>query len=446
MATLLIKNGWLVNPLPGMPQGRLDLSVVDGAVARIEPAIEPAADRVIDASGRVIMPGLVQSHIHLCQTLFRGLANDLSLLNWLRTRIWPLEAAHDEESLYLSAKLGLAELIRGGTTAIIDMGTLRHTDAIFHAIAESGLRAQAGKAMMDHPRNLPEYLAETTDAALDDSVRLLERWHGQADGRIRYGFAPRAAIACSEACLRSTRELSDRYGVPVHTHGAETPDEVSLVQAEHGRRNITYLSDIGICGPRAQIAHCIWLDDDEMHDMRRNGTHVLHCPSSNLKLGSGLARIPEMVAQGINVSIGADGAPCNNNLDGFLEMRLASLMQKPRLGPQAMPAVDSFRLATLGGATAMGLESAIGSLEIGKRADIVLLDTTAPHCSPFNFEEPAAQIVYSSRASDVCTTIVDGRVLMLDRQLLTIDVTSLPQDARRSQERVIERARRLGYV
>jgi 5-methylthioadenosine/S-adenosylhomocysteine deaminase len=446
MGTLLVRNGWLVNPNSELPNGRLDIYVVDDRISRIGVDLPIGADLILDASNRVVMPGLIQTHIHLCQTLFRNQANDLALLDWLRKRIWPLEAAHDEDSLFISARLGLAELIKGGTTAIVDMGTLHHTNSIFDAIVESGIRAQSGKVMMDHPENLPEYLRETTDRAIDESVQLLETWHGREEGRIRYGFAPRAAIACTRNCLHAIVQLSQQYGVPIHTHAAETQDEVGLIQEEHNLRNITYLSEVGLCGPNVQIAHCIWLDDEEIADLQRHDTQVLHCPSSNLKLGSGIAMIPEMLSKGINVSLGADGAPCNNNLDAFTEMRLASLIQKPRLGPTAMPAEDSFRLATLYAARAMGLETEIGSIEEGKKADLNIMEIDQPHCAPFNYDDPVSQIVYSSRASDVLTTIVDGKVLMQDRQLLRIDEFALSQSARQAQKRVVERAAKWGTL
>src|SRR6185436_16438850 len=331
----------------------------------------------IDCSGMVILPGLVQAHIHLCQTLFRGLADDLSLENWLTQRIWPLEAAHTEGSIYASAMLGAAELLLGGTTAILDMETVRHTGAAFEALESIGLRATAGKCLMD-----PASLRESTDRALQESADLCAKWHGAAAGRLRYCFAPRFAPSCTGPLLRAVSDLAERAGAVIHTHAAETPLELQMVKRETGNDELAYLDSVGISGPRAALAHCVWVDQEGIARLARQQTNVVHCPSSNLKLGSGVAPIPEMLAAGCRVGLGADGAACNNRLDAFEEMRLAALIQKPRLGPEALPAAQVLELATLGGARALGLEAEIGSIEVGKRADVVVLDLDSPRTQP----------------------------------------------------------------
>src|SRR5437762_10444936 len=347
--------------------------VVDGDVVVEDGKIESVGvgrgragtGRVIDCTGLVIIPGLIQAHIHLCQPLFRGLADDLPLEDWLARRIWPLEAAHTEESVYWSAMLGAAELLLGGTTAILDMETVRHTAAAFAALEAIGLRATAGKCLMDSPTS-PASLRESTDAALTESADLCAKWHGAAGGRLRYCFAPRFAPSCTGPLLRAVSDLAEKSGAMMHTHAAETPLELDTVRRETGHDEIAYLDSVGISGPRAALAHCVWMDKDDIAVLARQRTNIVHCPSSNLKLGSGIAPIPEMLAAGCRVGIGADGAPCNNRLDAFAEMRLAALIQKPRLGPDALPAGQALELATLGGARALGLEAAIGSIEVGK--------------------------------------------------------------------------------
>jgi cytosine/adenosine deaminase-related metal-dependent hydrolase len=374
-----------------------------------------------------VIPGLVQAHIHLCQTLFRGLADDLSLEDWLKQRIWPLEAAHTAESIYASAMLGGAELLLSGTTAILDMETVRHTGAAFEALEAIGIRATAGKCLMDAPSN-PGALRESTEKALTESVDLCARWHGAAEGRLRYCFAPRFAPSCTGPLLRAVSDLAEKAGAVVHTHAAETLVELDIVKRETGHDEIAYLDSVGISGPRAALAHCVWVDKDGIARLARQATNIVHCPSSNLKLGSGIAPIPEMLAAGCRVGIGADGAPCNNRLDAFAEMRLAALIQKPRLGPDALPAAHALELATLGGARALGLENEIGSVETGKRADLIVLDLSGPHTQPEE-GDIISRIVYSARAADVRHVIVDGRVVVKDGALKTADVTEIERDA-----------------
>ena len=388
----------------------------------------------IDCTGLVVLPGLIQAHIHLCQTLFRGLADDLSLEDWLAQRIWPLEAAHTADSVHASAMLGATELLLGGTTAILDMETVRHTGAAFEALESIGIRATAGKCLMDAPSN-PAGLREPTDKALSESADLCARWHGAAGGRLRYCFAPRFAPSCTGPLLRAVSDLAEKTGAVIHTHAAETPVELELVKRETGHDEIAYLDSVGISGPRSALAHCVWVDKDGIARLARQATNVVHCPSSNLKLGSGVAPIPEMLAAGCRVGIGADGAPCNNRLDAFEEMRLAALIQKPRLGPDALPAAQVLELATLGGARAMGLEAEIGSIEVGKRADLVVLDLAGPHAQPED-ADLVSRIVYSARAADVRHVIVDGRIVVRDGIMKTADVAEIRTNANKHARRL----------
>lgn len=382
---------------------------------------EPAAERIIFAEGKLLIPGLIQTHIHLSQTLFRSQADDLELLDWLKKRIWPLEGAHDEESLYYSALLGISELLLGGTTALVDMQTVHHTESAIHAIAESGIRATTGKVMMDHGEEVPGTLIQSTNDAIQESVDLLEKWHGRENGRIQYAFTPRFVVSCTEELLKEVVILSSKYGVRVHTHASENRDEIEIVERERGMRNVLYLDHIGMAAPNLILTHCIWLNDEEINVLQKRDVKLAHCPTCNIKLSSGIAPIPEMLKRGITVSLGADGAPCNNNLDVFQEMKMAALIQKPLHGPTVMPAKEVFKLATLGGARAMGLENDIGSIEVGKKADLVLVSLDEPHVNPAEKVDPYSLLVYSVRSSDVCLTMVDGKILMENRELKTID-------------------------
>ncbi len=401
------------------------------------------AAQVVDCTGLVIIPGLVQAHVHLCQTLFRGLADDLKLEDWLARRIWPLEGAHTEESVYWSAMLGAAELLLGGTTAILDMETVRHTDAAFRALEQIGIRATAGKCLMDAP-SAPVPLRERTDSALAEATDLCARWHDRADGRLRWCWAPRFVPSCTGPLLRAVSDLAERTGTLIHTHAAETPVELQIVMRETGQDEIAYLDAVGIAGERAVLAHCVWVDPEGIRRLARQRTGVVHCPSSNLKLGSGIAPVPEMLRAGCRVGIGADGAPCNNRLDGFAEMRLAALIQKPRLGPDALPAAQVLELATLGGARVLGLEREIGSVEVGKRADLTVLDLSGPHTQP-DSADLVSRIVYSARASDVRHVLVDGQLVVASGRLRTAKLDEIRRQANvsaRSLERSLSRGRR----
>ncbi|BCG60676.1 5'-deoxyadenosine deaminase [Paenibacillus sp. URB8-2] len=441
MGGILIKNAELITMNKREEILRGDIRIKDDLIAEIGSGLAPLeGETVIDATGRTVIPGFVQTHIHLCQTLFRGKADDLELMDWLRKRIWPLEAAHDGESLYYSAMLGIGELISSGTTTIVDMETVHHADYAFQAIAKSGIRALSGKVMMDQKGgDVPEALQEDTAASLQESVDLLEKWNGYDGGRIRYAFSPRFVISCTEPLLTEVRDLSARYGVKVHTHASENQGEIEIVQAMTGMRNIVYLDHIGLANERLILAHCIWLDEEERRILRERGVHVSHCPGSNLKLSSGIADTPGLIHEHVSVSLGADGAPCNNNLDMFNEMRLAALIQKPLHGPTAMDAKSVFRMATIGGAKAVGMENEIGSIEVGKKADLAILNLYNFHTFPSFDVDPISRIVYSATRADVETTIINGKILM-DRGILkTVDKDTVLREADRSIQRLLAR-------
>jgi 5-methylthioadenosine/S-adenosylhomocysteine deaminase len=383
------------------------------------PIIEDYPDlEILDASGCAVLPGFVQTHIHLCQTIMRGAADDLRLIDWLKKRVWPMEAAHDAESLYASARLGIAEMMLGGTTTALTMETVNYTEEVFRAVEESGFRATVGKCMMDKGADLPVALAENTRASIRESLQLLDHWHGRCDGRIRYAFAPRFAVSCTRELLEEVAGLSQERGVMIHTHASESQEEIALVRKETGRENIGYLESIGLIGHRTVLAHCVWATDEEIALLAASKTGVSHCPSSNLKLGSGIARVTEMLQAGVKLSLGADGAPCNNRLDMLTEMRSAALLQKVRCGPAALPAKQVLRMATIDGARALGLDNEIGSIEEGKRADILLLNLDKLHLTPQ--PDIVSTIIYSAERSDVESLIIDGRLIMKNRRLLTM--------------------------
>jgi 5-methylthioadenosine/S-adenosylhomocysteine deaminase len=443
LTTILIKHSYLITMDAEDHCLHSDLLIEGDSIKQIGQNITAQADKVIDASGKLVLPGFVQAHIHLCQSLFRGQADDQNLLQWLLT-ITTLESHHTPETLYASARLGLAEMIKSGATGVIDMGTLHHQDSVFRAIQESGIRAQAGKAMMDLTENLPPALQETTEASVKESVDLLHRWHGKANGRIRYGFAPRWQLWNTEGLLKEIKQEADHHAAGIHGHAGEIQDEVPQMLRERGFRNLKYLEHIGVVGPNVQMAHCIWLDEAELDVLEQTGTHVLHCPCCNLKLGSGIARVPEMLARGINVALGSDGTPSNNNYDMFIEMRFASLIHKYRLSADAMPASAVLRMATSNGARALSLGGdSLGSLVPGKKADLIILDDGGLHAAPlheFTRDDPVRRIVSAYQSASVRTSIIDGQLVMENGKLLTMDEDQVLADARQAWDSIARKA------
>ena len=440
--SLLLAGGTIVT---GNDQGEIlrDAAlVVEGdRITQIVPSESARSFRgeIIDARGFVVIPGFVQTHVHLCQTLFRGMADDLFLLDWLKRRIFPLEAAHTATSIYQSALLGIIELVRSGTTTILDMGSIHYEEEIIRAIGESGLRAFVGKAMMDVNDLYPK-LRESTHDALTSTRALIEQWHNSYDGRVRYAVAPRFVLSCSDTLLNGVREMMTSFdGVLFHTHASENTNEVEAVRMRCRMENIEYLHHLGLLSHRSCLAHCIHLTDAEIGILSGTHAHVAHCPSSNLKLASGIAKIPCLLERGINVSLGADGAPCNNSLDMFQEMRLASLIQKPVHGPTSMPAREVFMMATRAGAKALGLERELGSLEPGKKADLVLLNLNHPW-DPVEKENIYSSIVYSGGPENVDSVMIDGRWIYRAKVFNGIDVERIVRRAEAELTQLLARA------
>ena len=438
MESILIKNGTLItmDEQDSIVEG--DLLIRDGGIVGVGPQ-EVKADVVVDAGGCAVLPGFVQTHIHLCQTLFRGAADDLPLLDWLKKRVWPMEAAHTARSIRASANLGLAELIKGGTTCALTMETVNHTEEVFKVVDETGFRAIVGKCMMDKGDDVPDELHEETEASIAESLHLLQAWDGKADGRIRYCFAPRFALSCTKELLERVGTLARERGVMIHTHASENRNECAIVENETGLRNVTYLDSVGISGQHVVLAHCVHLDEVEFHTLLHTKTNVAHCPSSNLKLGSGIAEISKMLDRGISVSLGADGAACNNRLDMFTEMRSMALLQKALHGPEVLPAKQALRIATIGGAAALGLQNEIGSLETGKRADVTVVNLNSLQSTP-HAKDLVSALVYSGQTSDVQSVVIDGKIVMKDRKLLTIDEESVIAEAGREGAELFSRA------
>ncbi|HEX5214146.1 MAG TPA: 5'-deoxyadenosine deaminase [Vicinamibacterales bacterium] len=415
-----------------------DLWIEGGRIASVGaiPA-EVTPETTIDAGGALVLPGFIQTHVHLCQTLFRGAADDLPLLAWLRDRIWPMEAAHDQATLAASARLAAAELLLSGTTTALTMETVHDTDAVFEALASTHLRATIGKCLMNRGDGVPRRLFQSTAAGIDESLALHRRWHGAAGGRLRAALAPRFALSCTRDLLEATAAASAAHGLLVHTHASEQRAEIDLVRRETGMDNIAYFAAVGLGSPRLCAAHCVWPTEAELQLIADQQIKVLHCPGSNLKLGSGVAPIVDMRARGIDVSLGSDGAACNNSLDMFHEMRLAATLQAMRAGPGALPARDVVWMATRGGARALGLDREIGTIAPGYKADLIVVENHSVHHQPGR--DPYATLVYSARPTDVRVTIVDGEVVAHDGELSWADVDEIRLNAADAAARLLAR-------
>jgi len=370
----------------------------------------------------LLVPGMVGAHTHSVQSLGRGISDDAELLDWLFDYVLPMEATLTADEMAIAAKLGYLELVETGTTTVIDHLSVNHADRAFEAAGEMGLRGVLGKVLMD--RRSPEGLLEDTQTGLDESERLIREYHESFEDRIRYAVTPRFAVSCSEACLRGARELADSYdGVRIHTHASENQSEVATVEEHTGRRNVRWLDEVGLTGEDVVLAHCVWTDESEREILAETGTHVTHCPSSNMKLASGIAPVVDYLDRDINVALGSDGPPCNNTLDPFTEMKQASVLQKvDELDPTVTPTREIFEMATVNGARAAGFDR-LGKLRPGWRADIVGLSTDTTRATPLY--DVFSYLVFAARGGDVAFTMVDGEVLMEDGTVTVADAEAI---------------------
>ncbi|MFC4437296.1 MULTISPECIES: 5'-deoxyadenosine deaminase [Natrialbaceae] len=422
--------------LSGTVVADADTVIGDGAVVVEDDVIVAVGDRSTCLeeypdherhSCDLLAPGSVGAHVHSVQSLGRGIADDTELLDWLFEYVLPMEASLSATEMRTAAELGYLEMIESGTTTCIDHLSVAHAEEAFEAARDLGIRGRLGKVMMD--KDAPPGLLEDTDEALAESERLIREYHGAADGRIRYAVTPRFAVSCTEECLRGTRELADAYdGVTIHTHASENRGEIETVEKETGRRNIHWLNEVGLTGEDVVLAHCVWTDESEREVLAETGTHVTYCPSSNMKLASGVAPVLDYLDRGINVALGNDGPPCNNTLDPFTEMRQASLLQKvDRLEPQALPARTVFEMATINGARAAGFDR-VGKLREGWKADIVGLETDITRATPIH--DALSHLTFVAHGDDVRFTMVDGEVLQRDGEVVAADAESIRSRAR----------------
>jgi len=386
-------------------------------------AVGPAGDmsqwgagKVIDADGGVVMPGLINVHTHAAMTCFRGLADDLPLMTWLNDYIFPAEAKLDDHKVYLGTLLACAEMIRSGTTCFCDMYLFE--DAVARAARSAGLRAVVGEVLYDFPS--PNY--GPIEKGFTYTRELIEKW--QADPLITIAVEPHSPYLCSAGLLKTAADLALEHTIPLVIHLAETKDEVAKSRRDHGKTPVAYLESLGILSPNLLACHCVHLEPADFERLQVHDVKVAHNPESNMKLASGVAPVPEMQKAGICVGLGTDGCASNNDLDMFSEIDTAAKIHKVHShDPTVMDAEHVLRMATIDGARALGLGCKIGSLEPGKRADLIVLDTRKPHLTPMY--HPMSHLVYAAKGSDVVTSVVNGRILMEKGRLLTLDLEGI---------------------
>ncbi len=387
------------------------------------------AAETIDATGCVVMPGLVNTHTHLPMTCFRGLADDLPLMEWLHDHMFPAEAKHvNREMIYRGALLGLAEMILSGTTTCCD--SYFYESHVARAAVDAGVRIVAGQGFIDFSPPDAEEIGKKAAAA----EKFISKWQPLSPMVIPSLFC-HSPYTCATQTLQTVKRIAGEAGVPFMMHLSETKEEVEIIRSRYGLRPVQYLDKIGVLGGNSAAVHCVWLDDSEMDVLAASGTAVCHCPESNMKLASGIARIPELLKRGVPVGLGTDGCASNNDLDMLLELdTMAKLHKVDTLNPTVLDAATALRIATIGGARVLGLQDLVGSIEPGKCADLIVVDMQKPHLTPLY--HVYSQIVYACRGSDVRDAIIDGKVVMRNRNLRTLDVQKVMDDVREIAKRV----------
>ena len=412
---ILIKDATILNPLGNGECEEKSASVLikDDKIAEIASDIDDGVDKVIDAKGKILMPGFVNTHTHLSMTILRGIADDMALDTWLNDHIWPMEAHLNRDYCYAGALLGALEMIKSGTTAFSDM--YFYMDGVAQAVDEAGIRGVLSYGMIDFGD------AEKRENEFKENISLIKDFNNTADGRITTMFGPHSCYTASVDLLERVRKEADKYNVGIHIHMNETMKEINDVgEAHDNKRPFELLDSIDFLGDDVVAAHCVWLDENEINLIKNNGVSVAHNPCSNMKLASGAAPVGELLDKGICVSLGTDGASSNNNLDMFDEMKFASLLAKvSTLNPSVLNANEVVNMATVNGAKALNLKD-VGTIEVGKKADLILVDTNAANMTPQS-NLLASNIVYSANGSNVDTTICNGKILMENKKVLTLD-------------------------
>jgi 5-methylthioadenosine/S-adenosylhomocysteine deaminase len=409
------------------------IALRDGEIIYVGREVEAPtfeADRVINGEGKIAMPGLINCHTHAAMSLFRGIAEDKDLNTWLREIIWPLESKLRPEDVYYGSLLSCIEVIKSGTTCFSDM--YFHEDAVAKAVAEVGLRCVLSPGIIEAGRKILGKML------LREAVKIAEKYHGSLGGRISVMLGPHAVYTCSPKLLEKIGREAARLNVGVHIHLAESESDSANIKEAYGKSEVELLDEIGLLRPNLLAAHCIHISDLDMALMAKRNVKAAYNPISNMKLASGTPRIKDLLDAGVTVGLGTDGPASNNSLDMFETMKIAALLQKAKYGdPRVLPARKVVEMATIDGAKALGLDRSVGSLEVGKKADIILIDIKKPHLTPLH--NIYAALVYSTRGSDVSTVIIDGKIIMEDRSVNTVDEYEVMRKAKEISQDLVSR-------
>jgi len=404
------------------------------------------AEQRISAKGMAVIPGLIDTHMHLAQSLLRGCADDLSLVEWLSQRVWPIQGSFTYEDGRASAELSMLEMVKSGTTSFVGVDVVSRYgfDGIAEYVTKAGMRGALAKTIMDTPaygrkgKIMPAALVEEKEACIREAKSMVRKWNRRG-GLVSTWLAPRSLGGCSRGLYEDVAELAKEQRTRVTMHLAEVREDVRYAKRNFGLTPFEFIEKVGLAGPQSLFAHMVWLTEKDVERVAGTKAKVAHCPSSNLKLASGIAKVPELLRAGADVGLGCDGAPCNNSYDMIREMKLAAVIQKGRLlNPTVMPAITVLEMATVGGARAMGMGSELGSIELGKKADLVFIDLRKPHLTPFR--DVVSNIVYSAMGSDVDTVMVNGRLLLRHGKALTLDEDRIVGEAQRRQDELISRS------
>lgn len=442
MSQLLIKNVYLItmNKTKDVYENG-SILIEDNkilSVGKIDNTLIKEDVEIYDGQGKILMPGLINTHVHLSQQLGRGIADDVDLLTWLRERIWPYESSFDYEDSLISSTACCVEMIKTGVTTFLEAGG-QHVEAMVEAVSNTGIRGCLSKSVMDNGIGLPDVWNKNTNEELDYQVELFKKYNNTANERVKIWFGLRTIFNNSDNLIIKTKELADKYNTGIHMHIAEIPDEIEFAKTRQGLSTVEHLHNLGVLGSNLLAVHTVWLTNREIDLFKLYDVKVSHNPAAAMKVVLGFASIPEMLHKKIPVSIGTDGAPSNNRMDMMREMYLTSLIHKGRtLDPTIVPAEQILEMATLNGAKCALLDHEIGSLEVGKKADMILLNPNTIHSLPLH--NPIGNIVYSMSSENVDSTICDGKWLMKERKVLVVNEDELLEKVKYQSEKIRKKA------
>lgn len=425
MYKILIKNAYLIDVINKQNSRLTDILIIDNLISKIEKNIKEETDKTIDANSNFVMPGLINTHNHSAMNILRGYADDLELMDWLNNKIWPIEDKLTAEDVYYGSLLACIEMIKSGTTMFNDM--YFETESTIKAVQKTGIRAMLGRCIMG--------VENDEDSRVKEAVYLIEKYKN-LDEKITFNIAPHAPYTCNIKSLEICVKLAKKYNLPIHIHLAETKDEVKIIKEKYNKTPTEFLKQVGILDLPVILAHGVWVNDKDIEILKNIKGGIAHNPISNCKLASGIAPIEKYLKSNINVSLGTDGAASTNTLDMFEEMKVCNYLQKVNtLKSSIINAYTALQMATINGAKVLGLEKEIGSIEVGKKADLIILNSKPAKVNPIN--DIYSNIVYASNGNDVLTTIINGKIVMENRKINFIDENEVVQKCNEKIKKII---------